>query len=350
MINCADCREQLSTYLDGIMTAEEKKIVEEHLSTCDQCSLALSELKKAQETLHNLEEVEPPPWFTQKIMNRVREEAESRKGLLQRLFYPLHIKIPVGTLATCLVAVLALLVYKNTGPEMKVLHEPEKTVTVSPQDQTQKQDSRVSSAPKEIGGKSERPARPESTGAGGLTKDTPSPPRSPERQMAEKSSEGTGNRYETKTSDAGALKKQEPLPMQKAVAAPPARLKEDSIAPTVGSASVKDTQEATKAHSSREIQARPTIESKRILFTVSTNNIETTAEEVESLLNRFGAKNIKRGSRQIHPVRLDADLPGQKVAEFINALKSMGDVKGKDIPAKSPEDHLAVSIEITSNP
>ena len=147
MINCAHCKEQLSTYLDGIMTAEEKKLIEEHLSTCEQCSLALSELKKTQETLRNLEEVEPPPWFTQKIMNRVREEAESRKGLLQRLFYPLHIKIPVEALATCLVVVLALFVYKNTEPEMKALHEPEEIATVSPQDQAQKQYDRAPSAP-----------------------------------------------------------------------------------------------------------------------------------------------------------------------------------------------------------
>ncbi|MBS1113388.1 MAG: hypothetical protein H6Q92_1151, partial [Nitrospirae bacterium] len=32
MINCAHCNDQLSTYLDGIMTAEEKKLIEEHLS------------------------------------------------------------------------------------------------------------------------------------------------------------------------------------------------------------------------------------------------------------------------------------------------------------------------------
>ena len=72
-------------------------------------------------------------------MNRVREEAEPKKGLLQRLFYPLHIKIPVEALATCLVVVLALFVYKNTEPEMKALHGPEEIATVSPQDQAQKQ-------------------------------------------------------------------------------------------------------------------------------------------------------------------------------------------------------------------
>ena len=73
--------------------------------------------------------------------------------------------------------------------------------------------------------------------------------------MAEKSSEGTGSRYEAKTSETEALKKQETMPMQKAAAAPLAKLKEDSTTPSVGSAAIKGTQEVMKAPATREIQA-----------------------------------------------------------------------------------------------
>jgi hypothetical protein len=360
MINCAHCKEQLSTYLDGIMTAEEKKIVEEHLSTCEQCKAAFSELKKTRETLRSLEEVEPPPWFTQKIMNRVREEAEPKKGLLQRLFFPLHIKIPVEALATCLVVVLALFVYKNTEPEIKALHEPEKIATVSPQDQAQKQYERAPSAPapKELHGKSDgmlkenneqrrnaiSAAVSDSTGAGGLKKDAPSPAGIPEQQMAEKSLGEMENRYEAKTSEIESLKKQETMPKQKATAVPLVKLKEESIPPSVGSAQVKGTQEG------REMQARSVIVPKQILFTVLTTNIETTAKETENLLNRFGAKNITKTSRQPNSVVFGAMLPGQKITEFFDALKTAGDVKGKDIPSKPLENYLAVRIEITANP
>ena len=235
MINCARCNEQLSAYIDGIVTAEEKKLIEEHLSMCEHCSLALSELKKTQETLRNLEEVEPPPWFTQKIMNRVRKEAESKKGLLQRLFYPLHIKIPMEALATCLVVILALFIYKNTEPERKAIHQSEETITAFSREQTQKQDSKVSSAPKEPEGKTDgmlkenheqqrkvtNPAHSESPVAGGLIKDTPSPAAYSGTTGMLKKTEMTRNRYEAKTSETEALKKQEPMPAQKAVAAPP---------------------------------------------------------------------------------------------------------------------------------
>jgi hypothetical protein len=367
MIICAHCKEQLSTYLDGTITTEEQERIEEHLSTCEQCRAVLSELKKTRETLRNLEEIEPPPWFTQKVMNRVRQEAVRKKGLFQKLFYPFHVKIPIEAFAACLVVVLALFIYKNIEPEMKALHEPDKIATVSPQDQAQKQSERAPAVPtsKELPEKSDdiskgnmeqqrnaiTPSVFDSKGAGGSQKkDSPSPAGVPERLMAEKSFEGTGSSYEAKTGDAAALKKEEAMSAQKAVAAPVVKQKEESARPSVGSAPVKETQEAMKTATAREIQARSFMESKQVLFTVLTNTIEATAKETENLLNRFGAKNINRTSRQPRSISFDADLPGQKVTEFFNALKSVGDVKEKRIPARSPEDYLAVRIEITGNP
>jgi hypothetical protein len=364
MIKCAHCKEQLSTYLDGIMTAEEKRLIKEHLSMCEHCSLALSELKKTQEALRNLEEVEPPLRFTQKIMNRVREEAEPRKGLLQRLFYPLHIKIPVEALATCLVVVLALFVYKNTEPEIKALHGPEEIVAVSPQNQPQKQYDKALSAPKEKEGKSDStlrenheqqsntisPAHPESTGTGGLKKDTQPPATpSPGLQVAKKGLEETGNRYEKKTTEAETLKKQEPIVAQKSAAAPAARLKEESIPSPVGSVS-QDTPKETKSRDALGFNAASVMEKKQLLFTVSTNTLETTVKETEDLLRRFNAKSIKRNTRKPRSVTLDADLPGQKVTEFYNALKTVGYVKNKDTPDNRQQEYVAVSIEITANP
>ena len=363
MIKCPNNKEQLSAYLDGVITAEEKRLIEEHLSTCEHCNLALSELKKAQETLRNLEEVEPPLWFTQKIMNRVHEEAEPKKGLLQRLFYPLHIKIPAEVFATCLVAILALFVYKNTDPEIKAIHEPEEIVRVSPQNQPQKQYDRALSAQKEKEGKSDgmlrenheqqkntiSPAHPESTGAGGLIKDTQSSATpSSELQVAKKGLDKAESRYEKKITEAEVLKKQEPILAQKPAAAPAPRLKEESISPSVGSA-VQDTREATKSRSSMEFKAVPAAEPKRILFNVSTNTLETTIRETEKLLSRFGATNITRTSRQPGSAVLGANLPGQMIKDFFNALKTVGSVKEKDSPDNRQEEYVAVSIEITAN-
>ena len=364
MINCAHCKEQLSAYLDGLMTAEEKKLIEEHLSTCGGCGLALLELKKTQETLRNLEEVEPPPWFTQKIMNRVREEAESKKGLFQRLFYPLHIKIPVEALATCLVVVLALFIYRNTEPEMKVFREPEGMTTASSQDQPQKQDEKTLSAPKKIEKKSDATpkeyqepqkdkitsALPDTAGTGSLTKDTPLPAAPPsELQVAKKGFDEAKSRYEQKTTEVEALKKQESIVAQKPPAAPARRLKEESTLPSVGSTTMA-APEAKKTLPLSESKSVSIVERKKFLFSLSTNNLETAVTETEKLLKHFGAINITKAFRQPNTAAFGADLPGQKIKEFFNALKTVGSVKEKQTSENSQQGYVAVSIEITSNP
>ena len=99
-MECEGIREKLSAYLEGVLPPEEKRPIEAHLISCQQCSSAFEDLKKTGAFLKNLEEVEPPPWMTKKIMARVRAAQEKKRGILQKLFYPLHIKVPIESLAT----------------------------------------------------------------------------------------------------------------------------------------------------------------------------------------------------------------------------------------------------------
>ena len=72
---CNQIQELLSLFLEGETSPEETRHITEHLSSCQECKKALEELKKTVELVKNLDEVEPPPFFTQKIMAHVREEA-----------------------------------------------------------------------------------------------------------------------------------------------------------------------------------------------------------------------------------------------------------------------------------
>ncbi|MCE5262667.1 MAG: DUF2275 domain-containing protein [Deltaproteobacteria bacterium] len=118
-MTCNEIENQLPAYIEELLSPEEKKAVAGHLAACDRCSRALAELERAGKLVRELEEVEPPPFFEQRIMSRVREEAAGKQGILRRLFYPLHSKIPVPALATIVVAVLAYHVYQQGVPEMK---------------------------------------------------------------------------------------------------------------------------------------------------------------------------------------------------------------------------------------
>jgi hypothetical protein len=118
-MECVKVKERLSDYIEGFLSAEEKKLFVEHLGSCGKCSEILSDLRKTIKHLHGLEEVEPPPWMTQKVMASVREEAETRKGLWQRLFYPIHIKLPLEAVGVVLVAVTALYFFQSVQPVLK---------------------------------------------------------------------------------------------------------------------------------------------------------------------------------------------------------------------------------------
>jgi hypothetical protein len=105
----------LSDYLDGSLAPAERAAVEEHLKECSRCGDALDELKKTVEHIRTIEPVEPPAWMTRKIMATVREE-QGKKGFLRRLFFPLHVKLPIEALGVVLLAFTAFFIYRDMGP------------------------------------------------------------------------------------------------------------------------------------------------------------------------------------------------------------------------------------------
>ena len=127
-MECHDIREKLSAYVEGLISSEEKLLIEEHLKVCQHCSESLADLKKTLEYVQNLEEVEPPPWLTGKVMATVRSEAEQKRGILQRLFYPLHIKVPIEAFAAIFLVITTVYIYKTMQPEMKLVKAPSEAV------------------------------------------------------------------------------------------------------------------------------------------------------------------------------------------------------------------------------
>ncbi len=149
-MTCNEIKNLLPAYLEDLLSPEEKKSIESHLASCPLCTRSLADLKKAENLVKGLEEVEPPPFFEQRIMARVREEARQKKGILRKFFYPLHIKIPIQALATLLVAVLAFYVYQKNEPEMKHLTPFPLPLTESGKGQISSESPKVLPAPSAI--------------------------------------------------------------------------------------------------------------------------------------------------------------------------------------------------------
>src|SRR4030067_1719164 len=129
-MKCQDIQQKLSSYAEGIVPHEEKILIEEHLKSCLKCNEALVPLRKTIDYVHSLEDVEPPAWLTQKVMANIKAEVHPKKGIIQKLFYPLHIKLPLEAVVTALIAVITIYIFKTMQPEMKLAQAPSEHETV----------------------------------------------------------------------------------------------------------------------------------------------------------------------------------------------------------------------------
>lgn len=116
-MKCSEIEERLTAYLENSLPNEERGVIEQHCADCRHCRDALKDLRKTKEILENLDELEPPPWLADKVMERIAG-AEEKKGWLRSFFLPLHVKVPVQALAMALVVVLSIYVYKSTTPDV----------------------------------------------------------------------------------------------------------------------------------------------------------------------------------------------------------------------------------------
>jgi anti-sigma factor RsiW len=116
-MNHNEIRHMLSEYIDGAVSPGDRAAIEAHLKTCETCSAALKELRQTVAQIKSIEELDPPAWMTQKIMAKVRVEA-AKKSWFQRLFFPLHVKLPLEAIGVLFIAVTAVFIYQNREPAM----------------------------------------------------------------------------------------------------------------------------------------------------------------------------------------------------------------------------------------
>jgi hypothetical protein len=115
-MECSRIRDKLSDYIDRELSDQEINLIEAHLRSCEECTRALADLRTAVVVTQGLGEVEPPSWLAQKVMNRVREEGGQKRGLIQKLFFPVHIKAPLEVFAAIAVVVTAFYIFRTVEP------------------------------------------------------------------------------------------------------------------------------------------------------------------------------------------------------------------------------------------
>ena len=356
-MTCSEIESRLPAYLDGQLPPEEKDRIEGHISTCSRCGRALADLKKTTEILRNLEAVEAPPFFEEKIMARVREEAGRKRGLLRRLFYPLHIRIPIQAMAMVLIAVAAVYVFQTGGPEMQ---------------RTAPLPAPVDSSGK--GAVTAEPVKAPSHATGAAPAGQASALRPPEPIREQSSAPPVMKRGK----EEGTAEFAAPLRKDRAAARPPAqrdgeaepaavrqeapdrardradRLGPDREAATVASEHkmMRKTGGSATAEGAKGASPAAPLQSAvetRLDLKVYVGDASAAARAIDAALGRFGARIV--ASRQQGRIRfMEAEIAARHVPAFLERLKGIGRVGLEDSRPIGPDGTVTVRISIVGNP
>jgi hypothetical protein len=342
---CKDIEGKLAAYQEEALSPEEKSFVEDHLGTCAKCSSLLADLKKTVDLLKDLPEVEPPPWFTQKIMAQVREESGQKGGLLRKLFYPFHIKIPIEAFATLLVVVIGVHIFRATAPEIRtVVQAPQAEVQqTAPPEAPLKEPTRIAKDALETKGRADFLAPPTLEKA--VTSLPPAGKLSPteHEQGPAAAPSSTGMAMEKKQEGI-----REAPRLQQESASPPEPLTRGKEAFSAAGAAQKDKGESKKLGAAQPSKSALAVKRAVTTLSVQVTDVLAAIQEIEQILTRLGAQSVSRESRDGN-VYIAALLQTERTVELLQQLSTVGIVQKRDISKESREDNSFFRIEVTRN-
>lgn len=124
-MRCEEVQDQLSAYLEHDLEPVARRNIEAHVEECIRCRQELTLLRQTVSALQSLEEIEVPPRLTAAIQTGVSDrEHSSWRRIASRLFFPMHIKLPLEAMALLLIALGVVYLYRTT-PELAQAPRPQ---------------------------------------------------------------------------------------------------------------------------------------------------------------------------------------------------------------------------------
>lgn len=346
-----DMRHMLSEYMDGAVTLKERTAIERHLKSCAECRNALAELKKTIEHLKKVEEVDSPAWMTQKIMAKVRAEAQQKRSLFQRFFLPLAIKLPIQAVAVLFLAVTAFYIYQNVNPTEKYAEAPAfieakketPAASTSMNEQKMKRDSSLTAkqAPQAPGYKSldmkymyEKPSAPPPA----ERKPSSAAARSAEQPAKEKAS---ANKLEgsAATSRAPAPAEERDLMKNEDFSSQAQKVSPDAGAVAKDEARSEAPPSAAKAMSAGDIKEAG------ISLSVIVKDTNAAGKEVEKAVARLNGTIIKTESSE-NKKSVIIRLSASQFSELVEKLKQLGEIKEKGSASPAQAGDIVINITL----
>ena len=123
-MECSRSKELLSDYIDGILDARTKALLEEHLVVCKGCSEDLASLKALVQEMGSLKSLEAPRDFLEKVHERIEQRSKFGQ-IMRKLFFPVRIKVPLELATVTAMAILILAVLNVQQPKkQEIAHVP----------------------------------------------------------------------------------------------------------------------------------------------------------------------------------------------------------------------------------
>ena len=89
-MNCLNCEEKLSDYLEQTLGADDRAALALHLESCESCGELLSGMLQVIETGRTFPQHAPPPWLAMRIVaNTPRVQHESLRSLISAFWQSL---------------------------------------------------------------------------------------------------------------------------------------------------------------------------------------------------------------------------------------------------------------------
>ena len=222
---------------------------------------------------------------------KIKAEHGHGKGILKRLFYPLHVKLPVEIAACIAIALTTFYIFKALPPEMKLAEAPSERVMPAVLEEKKQPQQEVKG--RELSGKK--------TGTSAVTEDESVPAEPAEQPVLKK---------EAETIERSAPWPETPAPV----------LKDEKAAPQSG----RMKQEAAPAR-----PAFKAFEEKRrdvVSLTVNVRDSRVAGKEIGTAIVQLGGKIIRTDSLVGRNVIL-AELDYKRIRELFKRMEMFGEVK-----------------------
>jgi predicted anti-sigma-YlaC factor YlaD len=86
-MKCHSIQKKLSAYQDGELKPQEQNEIRSHLLKCRSCAEQYEKLERVWQTLGQLDEIGPDPWFYPQLVRKIGDRRQNRRFVTLRQVY-----------------------------------------------------------------------------------------------------------------------------------------------------------------------------------------------------------------------------------------------------------------------